>query len=187
MRRKQGVRDITPTVKDGTVKEMYRQRKAFWRKPKRPLNELRLTTKDTWKIKSNPDHVWIVTMHFANGTQKTWAIETKDETFTIKKKMYHLFYEECSFDISLNQYHLHYHEDFAVPINREIRQEGDEAYFTVKPSNLGELIKFNFVKVLTGAHSILKQLSTIIVLTIVNIVLTIVSILAAMGVIKFAG
>jgi len=116
-------------------------------------------------------------MYFGNGTVKSFVINTDKNTFKMKKKTYYLYYEESWYDLSLRQYHLFYHEDFAVPINREIMQQGDEAFYNVKPENLQSLISFEYVKVLAGSHSFSKALRTIIIIGIVNAVLVAINLL----------
>ena len=135
-------------------------------------NRIKFSFWDRRKLRVSPDKSFIVTMMFNNGTLKTFIIRTKDSTFTMKGKTYYLYYEETWFDLSLNQYHLFFHEAFSVPINREVLQSGNESFFAVTPENLKSIIKFEYVKVLAGAHSIANQFKILFILIIVNILMS---------------
>ena len=105
-------------------------------------------------LKKEPETCFIIEMLYSNGTSKQFVLQTGKNTFSMKVgntlKTYHLFYEECYFDISLNQYRLIYSENFTEPINREIMADNENSpYFSVSPDNLKDLIAMNYVRNIT--------------------------------------
>lgn len=162
--------DVDENVKSN---ELQRQKKMFQSKKK----FYKMNFWDRRKLKTKPEISYLITMRFKNGTRKTFVITSKDKTFKFQKKLYYLYYEEAFYDISMNQYHLDYFSDIAVPINREVIQQGEEAFFSVTPDNLEPLIKYEYVKVLAGSHSFDKMLRLIVILQFVNIIMTAVTLL----------
>ena len=162
------VTNLTIKAKDekGKVSEMKRKKKFF----QKGKNLISFGFWGNKKLKKNPEKAFVITMFFANGTKKSFIIKTTESTFMYRKKAYYLYYEESWFDISLNQYHLFYHENYAVPINREVMQTGNEAFFNVTPENLKDLIAFEYVKVLAGAHTITGALKTLLILNFVELI-----------------
>lgn len=159
-----------------------KRRKHFWNRGKHNRS---FGFIGNWRLRKKPEESYVITMKFANGTSKTWIISTKKHTFKVKNKLYYLYYEEADFDISLNQYHLYYHERYAVPINREILQSDEnEAFFNVTPSNLQSLIKFEYVKVLAQAQSLSSTLRFVLVLSFVCVVASGLNLLISTGIIK---
>lgn len=134
-------------VEDGSIEEMTL-------KPEKGRKLLKLGFWEKHHLKKNAEHTFIVRMLFANGTAKEFAVHSKSQTFTYKGKTYYLFYEECYFDLSLNQFLFIFHENFSVPINREIvekaEKEGDEAYFVVKPGVLKDYGKMESLRAVVG-------------------------------------
>jgi len=157
-RKLEDMKKITLVV-DGTCKEVKRSRNML----QRGKHMINLGIMGRRKLRSKPEHSYIIEMMFSNGTSKTFVITTDKNTFTMKGKTYYLYYEESWFNLSMNQYELKYHEGSAVPINREIIKTGDENYFTVTPENLKDLIKFEYVKVLTGSGSFEKWVKILII------------------------
>jgi len=111
-------------------------------------------------LKKAPTRAYLITMLFGNGTSKTWAIKTGADrvTFKFAGQVYYLDYEEAYFDLSLNQYHLLFHERFSTPINREIYIEtaadGTESpYACVTPGNLQKIIEMKYVQAVAGEMS----------------------------------
>jgi len=117
---------------------------------------------------------YLITMMFNNGTLKTFVVTTEKSTFKMGDKSYYLYYEESWFDLTSNMYHLYYHEGQAVPINREVKRDGNSDYFVVTPENLKPLIDFEYVKVLAGNIGLDKALKTIIILSAVSLLLNVV-------------
>jgi len=126
---------------------------------------------DKRKLKKNPEKCFIITMMHKNGTSKTFVIKPKDNTFDYSKKMYAILPDECWFDLSLNEYHFFYNEGCPTPINREIHFETEktynhdgeiikesDAYFSVSPHNLKEIIKMEYVKALSNSVELSKYL-----------------------------
>lgn len=130
-------------VENGTAAELSRQRSVWKRK-----NTFRLSYWDRRKLKRAPEFSYLITMMFPNGTCKTFVIKTQKSHFTMQGKTYALVAEECFFDITMNQMHLFYNSEFAIPINREIYCEKDEkeAYYQVKPNALKDIFDFEFIK-----------------------------------------
>lgn len=137
--------EIKDRLEGGKVKELARKVK----KGDKNKQKFKFKFWDKKKLDKQPTRSFIITMLFSNGTLKTWVISTKTTEFTIKGKNYQLYYEECYFDISLNQYHLFYHQDFTVPINREIVKEGNEAFWSVTPENMKGFVAMKYITALT--------------------------------------
>ena len=158
------------SIDNGT--ELKRQRGAT---QKNKYKFYRFKFKSRNMMRKHPDKTFLITMFFKNGTSKTFSLATSENVFTFKNKTYMLYYEESWFDLSMNWFHLYYFENMAVPINREIQAIGEEAFFNVKPDNLKNLIRFEYVKVLAGAHSFDRMLKIIILLQFVNVVISIIT------------
>ncbi len=136
------------------------------------------------KLSTAPEYSFLITMFFLNGISKTFVIKSKTNTFKIKGKLYYLYSEESFYDLSMAQYHLYYYENVSVPVNREYVKEGEEAFFSVTPENLADLIKFEYVKVLAGAHNMNKMFTFIILLTVINLVVSGIVLLVVLGMTK---
>ena len=144
---------------------------------KKKKHNLRFPIMQRRTLNIHPEHSFIITMLFANGTLKTFVLNAKGTTFEMNKRTYHLFYEESWFDISLNQYHLFYHENLPVPINREISKQGDESYFNVNPDNLKDLLAGEYVKILVKANQITDALKTLTLLAFIQLGVGIITLL----------
>jgi len=131
------------TVTDGTCRELKRKKKLL------DFKNMNFGFKDNRKLKKHPESTFLIEMLYSNGTSKTFVIKTNKNTFSIDEKIYYLFYEECYFDLSMNQFRLIYHESCPVPINREIMKIGDDTYFSVTPDNLKPLVEMRYLEVLT--------------------------------------
>jgi len=164
------VKKVTLEVNNGTIIEMKRGKKITDKKD----THVKFKFWDKRKLKRSPDKSFIINMMFSNGTSKLFVIKTDGNTFSMKKKTYYLYYEESWFNLSLNQYELFYHENFSVPINREVIADGDEHYFAVTPENLKTIIKFEYIKALTGMSSIEKWIKITLILsglTLIGVIL----------------
>lgn len=136
-----------------------------------------LSWSDRRRLKKNPESSFIITMFYSNGTSRTFVLKSKQKTFMHRKKMYVLLEEDVWFDLSLNQFHFFYHETCSTPINREIAFVPDvdapagkqEAFFSVTPSNLKDIIKMEYVKALASAMEISKYLKLIALLAVLAI------------------
>lgn len=152
---KEDVKGYKWTVTDEkkkSITDVDRKRNLFFERGKgRKL--LRFSLKGRYNMRKRPDITYIVTMMFPNGTLITKCIKTKDRTFNFHKKDYHLYYEEAWYDLSLNAYRLFYHANYVEPINREVMQKGDEAYFNVTPENVKKIIGFKYVDVIAGTST----------------------------------
>lgn len=165
------------SVKDVTIsnKKPKKYWFQFWRKRDDRI-PLKLRKEDYRRLKKNPEESFCITMLFANGTSKTFILVVTGATFSMKKKEYYLYYEESWYDLTLDLYHLYYMENYPVPINREIEQRGDEAYFNVTPENLKNLIEFKYAEFLVKSDLINKILKALIIIGAVNIVITLIGI-----------
>lgn len=113
---------------------------------------------DKVKLNLKPTKSFLVSMHFSNGTSKSFIACSNSETFIYKKKIYYLRYENAWFDLSHNMYKLNFFDDFPVPIDRKVIKIGDEKYFTVTPDNLKPLLKMEYVKTLAQSQELNKYL-----------------------------
>lgn len=164
------------------VSEMSRQKKIILplrKREKRKIFKLGFWARN--KLARNPDKTYIIFMKFSNGTAKNFIIKTSSQTFKMKDKTYFLDYEEAWYNISLNQYSLDYHENFAVPINREVIQQGDEAFYCVTPENLKPLIKAEYVKALVGANKLNKLLIWLLIVSFVGAISGVIMVLSLLG------
>lgn len=153
---------VMPEVTDGKVKELKKGKK--------------LSFMDKLRLRRKPQQSFLVTMKFSNGTRRTWVISTKGELFTYRKRTYYLYYQNAYYDLTHNQYHLEFFDDFAMPIDRKIVQLEDEnvsddeqkrAFFSVTPSNLKALIKMEYVKALAESQELNKYLKMVTTITVV--------------------
>ena len=129
-----------------------------------------------WKLSRKPETTYLVTMRFSNGTQRTWVINAKEEVFRYRARTYYLRYEDSVYNITHKQQELFYHEDHVTPIQKEIirmedpdAEPGSEtarAYFSVVPSNVRDLLKQEYVKVLAQAQELSKYLKAGVVLSV---------------------
>ena len=142
----------------GKAIETKRQ-KSMWKKK----NTIRLSWWQRRKLKKAPQHSFIITMFFRNGTSKTWVLKCKDSTFNVGKKHYFLYYEESFFDLSMNQYHLYYAEGYPIPINREIVVDKDNTFFRVSPESLKDLIKMKYFDAIVRASELEKRQKALII------------------------
>jgi len=144
-----------PIVKTGTVREVKKREK--------------LGLMDKFRLSRNPSTAYLVTMMFSNGTSKQWVVATTEETFTYRKRTYNLFYENSWFDLSFNMYRLYFFDDHSVPLEREIIKKGDQAWWSVKPENLKDLVKMEYVKTLAQSHEISKYLKMSLLVAVINL------------------
>lgn len=121
---------------------------------------------DRIKLKLNPSKTFVVTMMYSNGTIQTFVVKAKTETFEHNKRMYYLYYENSWTDLTLKKTHLFYWDDNPTPINRVVRKEGDQKFFSVSPENIKPLLQMEYVKVLTQGEELNKFLKTVIALSI---------------------
>ena len=152
-----------PKLEHGKIKELKKGKGLSWF--------------DKLKLKVRPQQSFLISMKFSNGTRRTWVLITKDEIFTYKKRTYYLDYQNAYYDLTHNQYHLEFFDDFAVPIDRKIVQLQDDnisdeeqarAFFSVTPSNLKPLIKMEYVKALAESQELNKYLKLIITFTLIT-------------------
>lgn len=112
--------------------------------------------RSNYDLKKEPEKCYVIIMLFANGTMKEFVLKTSEQTFSISnnpKKHYHLYYEECYYNLSLNQFCLIYHENYVEPINREITVDNTESpYFSVSPDNMKDFVDMKYLKVITEAE-----------------------------------
>jgi hypothetical protein len=131
-----------------------------------------LSKKDKFKYNFSPDKTFLITMRFSNGTMRTWMIKSKKEFFKYRKKMYHLFYENAWYNLTMKTYHLDYFDDYVEPIDRRIllRENPDEsvpehlkrAHWAVTPANVAPIIEYEYVKILATANVLNKFLKLIL-------------------------
>lgn len=134
------------------VKKIERKKGVLWNPFKRGKNIINFGMGDNYRLKKKPEKCYIIEMLFANGTKKQFVLESAEQTFTLNSnnKTYFLYYEECYFDISLNQYCLIYHENYCEPLNREIQVDNKESpYFNISPDNLKDFIGMKYLKAIT--------------------------------------
>lgn len=156
------------------LKKTKRERKSL--KEIKDVKEMK--TKVSWreklKLNRNPSKTFFVTMMYNNGTCKTFVMKGEGNYFTHSKKTYYIDYEESWFNLTQNQYFLLYNENYAVPINREVQPNGDEAFFNVTPSNLKEVVKMEYIKVLAQSQELSKWLRLSLLISGIGIFLTLV-------------
>ena len=120
---------------------------------------------DKWRLKRAPHKSYLITMFYSNGTARSWVIKSSGETFKLKKRCYYLRYEDAVYDLTQKQYHLFFHEDHPVPIDREVKKQGRASWFSVTPHNLDPLIRMEFVKALVSSTELNKYLRMLVVIT----------------------
>jgi len=130
------------------------------------------------KMKWWPEQTYLIEMLFSNGTIKQFIIRAKGETFMYKGRMYYLRYEDSYFDVTHKQNKLMYHEDFTVPMRKEIMKEKDprdankfHPMFEVHPSALKEVLRMEYIKQLAQAGDLTKWLKMGLFLSAVNLLL----------------
>lgn len=159
-----GVMDSeVPTLASGSSREKLKHEKLGWFQKR--------------KFKKHPDRSYFITMFFSNGTCKEFVIVSNDEVFTYKKRMYYLRFENSFFNLTQNQNHLLYFDDYPVPINKQITKTGDKAFFSVSPDNLKPLLKMEYVKVLSQNLELDKYLKMSAIFSIINAGLGVIMIL----------
>jgi len=124
---------------------------------------------DKFKLKFKPTISFLISMHFSNGTCKSFVVASKTETFDYKKKTYYLRYENAWFDLTHNLYRLNYFDDFPLPIDRKVIKQGDSKFFAVTPENIKPLLKMEYVKALAQSHEISKYLKMCLLLSAVTL------------------
>lgn len=134
-----------------------------------------------WKIRRKPETTYLIRMEFSNGTERTWVINAKEETFRYRGRMYYLRFEDSRYDVTQSMQKLHYHEDYVVPISKEIVKledpsqppgsESARAWFSVVPSNVRDILKQEYVKVLAQSQELSKYLKAVTVLSVLIILL----------------
>ena len=169
-KKKDDEKNDIPTVEEGTVKEVNEQDK--------------LSFMDKWKLKRKPQTSFVITMLFSNGTMKTFVIVASSEVFKYRKRWYYLRFEEGYYDLSHKEQHLLYHEDFAVPLGRQMYKDGDKAWFTVTPDNLKPLVEMEVVKALVSSTELNKYLKMIMIISISSLLGTIVALAMLYKVVK---
>ena len=123
---------------------------------------MKLTGSDESKLRHKPESSFMITMHFRNGTERTWVINTRKNWFRYQGQTYVINYEDMMYDLSMGRYRAYYHEDYATPINREIEQKGDSAYFAVRPENMKPVLDMEYVKKLVEDNLSLMLMITMI-------------------------
>lgn len=157
---KKSAKEKHPIVSQGKVKP-YNALKGF-------MNKLR--------DKKAKDRSYLITMRFSNGTERSWIIVTRQEVFYYRKRGYYLRYQDNFFDLSSNRYKLYYHEDYCLPLDRNIVVFQDtgttipKAFLSVTPHNLKPLIKMEYVKALAQAVEISKYFKFIIILIVIALI-----------------
>lgn len=127
------------------------------------------------KLKKIPDRCLLITMLFANGTAKSYIISTEKGIFKLGGKEYIINCEESFFDLTLNMYHLYFHEDFVMPINREIVSTGKECFFSVTPENVTKFNQHKYVEKILTPDSTNALLKIIIIICAVTMLINIIS------------
>ena len=166
------IKEDTLKIETEGLKDLKRKRKFFQKK-----DVYKISWKDRRKLRKKADKAYLITMFFPNGCLRTFVQTTTKRTFKVRGKTYFLHYEEAFYDLTMELYHLYYFEDIAVPINREMTLDGDEAYFTATPENLKQLIGFEYVKVLANAQNISKTLKFLLILSFITMASTIIQLL----------
>jgi hypothetical protein len=176
----QDIKEELPEL-DGTAKEVKKTHGLSWW--------------DSRKLKNKPDQSYIISMDFSNGTTRTFVIATRSEIFKYHGRTYYLRYEDCKFDLSSNQYKLCYHEDYALPYSREVKQieveykdpnnptmreKWAKALRMVNPSNFMPLLEGEYIRIL--AENLLSKYIKLCLL--VSILSFIVSLIAVIGIVK---
>lgn len=149
-----------PVVKTGSVREVKQGEK--------------LSLRDRWKLNTSASTSYLVTMLFSNGTCKQFVINTTEETFLYKKRMYNLFYENAYYDLSFKQYRLFFFDDHSIPLEREIKKSGDKSWWSVRPNNLKPLLQMEYVKTLAQSHEISRYLKMSLMLCAINLFILII-------------
>ncbi len=140
----------------------------------REESKIKLKWRDRWRKRMHTDRAYIITMMHNNGTMRTFVLKLKERTFTYKKKMYYVHYDESWFNITENHYQLFYHENHAIPINREITMTGKENWFNVTPENLKPLLQQEYVQKLATADELSRYLKIGLLIAIINIGLSVI-------------
>jgi len=128
---------------------------------------------DRHKMKKFPEKTYIVSMFFPNGTYKEFVIIADKPTFSFNKKTYIIEPKKAYWDLMQNQYRLIYHADYITPIERDIKQYVDskekEIFLAVNPSNVENIIKQEYVKVLASSQNIDTYLKIGMIVSFVNL------------------
>ncbi len=143
-----------PIVEHGIAKEKpkWNEKKVwqFWKKG--------IGFKDQRKLKKKPDSSFLIRMFNSNGTSREFVVSTKNEMFEYNDRTYYLRYEDAWFNLTQNQFELNFFDDYATPLDRKIKKEGKEAYWSVTSENLKPIIDMNYVKVLASSQELDKML-----------------------------
>jgi len=132
------------------------------------------------KLKSKPESSYLVKMIFSNGTTRYWVVETDDELFVYKKRMYYLRKENSFYNLTHHQQELIYYDDYVCPIEKNVVLMEDEeekdsnlrkAFFSIVPSNLKPLIKMEYVKALAESSEFSKYLKLSLIFGLLNFAL----------------
>ena len=145
------------------------------------IYEITKHDKFKWKhkmmIRFWPEETFLVEMIFSNGTTKEFIVRAKGETFTYKGKEYYLRFEDAYFDLNHKQNKLLFHEDFTVPLRKEIIKEKDpnnpklfHPLFEVHPSALKNLLDMEYIKQLT-TDDLSKYLKMSLLLSAITLLL----------------
>jgi hypothetical protein len=132
---------------------------------------------DKRKLKKLPEKSYFVTMFFPNGTYKEFVIIADKPTFDYQKKTFVIDTQKAYWDLMQNQYRLLYNFEYCVPISRQIHHiadKGKEIFLSVNPSNVKELIKQEYVKILASSQNIDMYLKLGMVVGFINLFLLIV-------------
>jgi len=122
------------------------------------------------KFTKKPDQTFLIRMKYNNGTLKNFILSTTDMMFKHGSKWYFLYYEEAWFNINHKVYELEYHENFCLPINREVQldnknKEQQEIYANITPTNLKNTIDMEYVRALVSGEELSKFLKITMVLS----------------------
>ena len=144
---------------------------------------------DKLKLKMFRTQTFVIEMFFSNGISKTFTIRTRKEYFAFKGKIYYLRYEDSWFNLSVNEYKLYYNEDYCCPIDRRIESLPDKTapegfekeYFTVTPSNIKSLMKYEYIKKITNFEDMNKYLKILLILVAINLLINVIK---TLGIVK---
>lgn len=154
-------------VKAGTIRHKERHEK--------------LSFMDKRKLGTYPDETFIILMIFSNGSCREFVIRSREEYFEYKGRSYYLRFEDNIFNITQRDYMLIYHEDYTVPIGKQIHVELDKdadtdekekIWLSVTPHNLKSVVKMEYVKVLSQSQELNKYLRMVMMLSAGTIIIS---------------
>ena len=132
---------------------------------------------DRRKMNKFPEKSYMVSMHFPNGTYKEFVVLCDKPSFDYMGKTFIIDTKKAVWDLMQNQYRLTYHFEYCVPVSREIlhtANKGQEIFLSVNPSNVKELIKQEYVKILASSQNIDTYLKLGMIVGFINLFLLVV-------------